>query len=36
MLNDRDSEDIEYAQNMIRAPRMPQELKESMDRMLII
>jgi hypothetical protein len=26
----------EYVQNMIRAPRIPQELKEAMDRMMII
>jgi hypothetical protein len=36
MLNDRDRDEVEYSQNMIRAPRMPEALKESMDRMLII
>jgi hypothetical protein len=36
MLNDKDRDEEEYSQNMIRAPRMPDALKESMDRMLII
>jgi hypothetical protein len=26
----------EYVQNMIRAPRMPDDLREAMDRMMII
>ena len=28
--------EVEHVQNMIRAPRMPEELKEAMDRMTVI
>ena len=31
-----DKKEEEYVQNMIRAPRMPQDLREAMDRMQII
>jgi hypothetical protein len=36
MSYDNDSDDEETVLNMIRAPKMPSELKDAMDRMMII
>ncbi|NBX78704.1 hypothetical protein EBQ93_05030 [bacterium] len=36
MSNDNEQIEEVYVQNMIRAPRMPEELKEAIDRMMIV